>query len=427
MKYVSTRNRDAEGVSLAEAIVTGLAPDGGLFIPDSMPSMSTERLVGASQAEVARAVLSAFRDDASPDPSAAITAAYEWPVRLAEIGENTAVLELYWGPSSAFKDYGAQFLAGYMPSALESLGRAGDRLTVMVATSGDTGGAVAAAFWRKPGIDVYVLFPEGRVSARQEHQLCCWGDNVRAIGVRGAFDDCQRLVKGAFADPFWTEGRFLTSANSINVGRLLPQVTYYAWSSLDYRERHGATPGFVVPTGNLGNALACVWARELGFPVGDIVLATNANETLVDYYDHGNWAPRESVPTLANAMDVGNPSNMERLFALFEDHAAFRANLHVERVDDDTIREVIADGIERWGRVFDPHTACAVEARTRVGGDHWILAATAHPAKFETIVEPLVGRTIELPPALVELLERPTSKVTIDASAEALRGVEDAR
>lgn len=420
MNYVSTRNPDATGRSLRDAIVAGLADDGGLYIPAEMPHLSADSLRGADQPTVGRAVLEAFRDASSPVADRAIEAAYAWPVELADIGRGTSVLELYWGPSSAFKDYGAQFLAAYLPRCMEGVEQ---RITVMVATSGDTGGAVAAAFWRKPGVDVYVLFPDGRVSARQEHQLCCWAENVRSIAVHGAFDDCQRLVKGAFGDPFWTQGRYLTSANSINVGRLLPQVTYYAWSSLHYRERTGRTASYVVPTGNLGNALACVWAREIGFPVGDVVLATNANDTLVDYYTTGTWRPRESVPTLANAMDVGDPSNMERLRALYPTHAQFTAHLHVETIDDQTIEDAIRRGEEEWGRVFDPHTACAVVARERVGGSDWILAATAHPAKFETIVEPLVGHAIELPPALAALLERPTSRVVIDPTLDALRTV----
>lgn len=423
MKYVSTRHNSPDQ-TLAGAIVAGLAPDGGLYIPDDMPSVDAESLVGASQVEVGQAVLEAFRDDASPDTAGAIAHAYRDRVELVDIGRKTSVLELYWGASAAFKDYGAQFLGEYLPTAHAAINDAGSqRVTVMVATSGDTGGAVAAAFWRKPGVDVYVLYPKGRVSARQEHQLCCWGENVQAVRVDGSFDECQALVKGAFRDPFWTEGRFLTSANSINVGRLLPQVVYYCWSSLAYRSRHGATPNYVVPTGNLGNALACVWARTIGFPIGEIVLATNANETLFDYYENGEWEPRASIATLANAMDVGTPSNMERLRALYPDHTTFTDQLRVVSVDDSTIENVIRDGEDEWGRVWDPHTACAVHARETIGGDDWVLAATAHPAKFETVVEPLVGHEVELPPALTDILERPTQRQSIAATAEALRSV----
>ncbi len=417
MKYVSTRG-GAEPVSLADAIVAGLAPDGGLFVPDTMPVVDTDALADADQVAVGAAVLEAFRDDDSPRCDDAIGHAYRDPVRLVDVGRETSVLELYWGASAAFKDYGAQFLAAYLPTVAPA------KVTVMVATSGDTGGAVAAAFWRKPGVDVYVLYPKGRVSARQEHQLCCWGDNVRAIAVRGSFDECQALVKGAFEDDHWTQGRYLTSANSINVGRLLPQVVYHAWAALEYQRRHGRRPSFIVPTGNLGNALACVWARDIGFPIDRIVLATNANQTLIDYYQTGEWEPRASIATLANAMDVGNPSNMERLRALYPDHASFRDHLDVVAVDDETIREIIQHGEEDWGRVWDPHTACAVQARQELGGEHWVLAATAHPAKFETIVEPLVGHEVDLPPSLADILTRPTSNIEIEPTLEALREVD---
>ncbi len=418
MSYISTRG-NSPAVSLAEAIITGLAPDGGLYVPAQMPRIDARALAGATQVEVAQAVLGAFRDERSPPTDAAIAHAYRDAVRLADVGDDTHVLELYWGASAAFKDYGAQFLGEYMPACHKTVNPDGGRVTVMVATSGDTGGAVAAAFWGKPDVDVYVLYPEGRVSDRQEHQLCAWGDNVQAIAVRGSFDECQALVKGAFRDPFWTEGRFLTSANSINVGRLLPQVAYYAWASLQFE----TAPSFVVPTGNLGNGLACMWARELGFPIGDIVLATNANRTLLDYYATGEYAGRASVTTLANAMDVGDPSNVERARHLYPTHAEFASNLSVARVEDDTIREVIAAGESTWGRVFDPHTACAIHVREQLDGGPWVVAATAHAAKFESIVEPLVGHEIELPPALGEILERPTHSLAIDATAAALRSV----
>ena len=418
MSYISTRGQ-APPATLAEAIVAGLAPDGGLYVPDEMPTVDAASLRGATQTEVAQAVLRAFRDDGSPDTDAAIAHAYRDEVRLADVGRDTHVLELYWGASAAFKDYGAQFLGEYLPACHRVVHPEGGRVTVMVATSGDTGGAVAAAFWRKPGVDVFVLYPQGRVSARQEHQLCAWGDNVRALAVRGSFDECQALVKGAFRDPFWTEGRFLTSANSINVGRLLPQVCYYAYASLQFDD----APSFVIPTGNLGNALACIWARKIGFPIGRIVLATNANRTLLDYYESGRYEGRASVETLANAMDVGDPSNMERARWLFGDHARFVEELTVVRVEDDAIRDAIARGPADWGRVFDPHTACAIHVREKLEGGPWVVAATAHPAKFESIVEPLVGHTVELPPALSEILERPASNVVIDPTAEALRSV----
>lgn len=420
MRYVSTRG-NSPAVSLAQAIVHGLAPDGGLYVPEEMPRIDADSLRGGSQVEVGHAVLNAFRGPSDPDATAAIEHAFRDPVRLEQFDQDTQFLELYWGASAAFKDYGAQFLGKYLPACHRAVHPAGGRVTVMVATSGDTGGAVAAAFWRVPNVDVFVLYPHGRVSPRQEHQLCAWGENVQAIAVNGSFDECQALVKAAFTDPHWTDGRFLTSANSINIGRLLPQVVYYAWASL----QHPTPPSFIIPTGNLGNALACIWAKELGFPVGDIVLATNANPTLLHYYESGDYQGRPSIRTLANAMDVGTPSNMERLQRLYPTHAAFTGAVRVVSTDDETIAATIALVAKSSSRILDPHTACAMHARATLH-DHagpWILAATAHPAKFETIVEPLIGREVPLPPALTEILRRAVSNVRIEPTLDALRAV----
>ena len=416
MTFLSTRGQ-APTISLRAAVTAGLAPDGGLYVPEAMPRIDLASGPAPLRREtdiqtIARAVVGAFGGN---DTGAAVDAAFSWPLPLIDIGRDTAVLELYWGPSAAFKDFGAQFLGAYMSE------QRSQRLAVLVATSGDTGGAVAAAFHGKPDTDVYVLYPKGRVSARQEQQLTCWGDNVTAIAVRGTFDSCQRLVKQAFGDPAFTRDRALTSANSINIGRLLPQVAYHAVASLHYLQRHGQEAGFIVPTGNVGNALACLWAQEMGFPIREVVLVTNANRTILDYRDTGTWQPRDAIATLANAMDVGAPSNMERLFHLMPEAERFAASIPVFSVADETIRRVIADGERDWGRVFDPHTACAMAAREQLSRGHWVVAATAHPAKFETVVEPLVGHAVELPPALAELMDRPTEHQEIAPDLDELR------
>src|SRR4029079_5643824 len=219
-----------------------------------------------------------------------------------------SVLELFHGPTAAFKDFGARFLAACLARIRTDNSRP---LNILVATSGDTGGAVAAAFHRRPGVLVSVLFPKGLVSPTQEQQLTCWGDNVRSYRVNGTFDDCQRLVKEAFVDPGLKSRFELSSANSINLGRLLPQAVYYAATSLAVHREHGVAPDFVIPSGNLGNSVACVWARQLGLPIGRIVLAHNANRTVPDFLQSGEWRPRPSVATLASAMAGGTPSNME--------------------------------------------------------------------------------------------------------------------
>jgi threonine synthase len=300
-----------------------------------------------------------------------------------------------------------------------------------VATSGDTGGAVAAAFHGRPGIEVAVLFPKGLVSPTQERQLTCWGGNVQSFAVRGTFDDCQRLVKQAFLDPELREQSELSSANSINLGRLLPQAVYYAATSLAIWRQHGEKASFVIPSGNLGNAAACTWARKLGLPIAEIVLAHNANRTVPDYLDSGEWRPRPSVATLASAMDVGNPSNMERLRALFPEVDDLRDAVSAFTIQDQDIRSRIRAGFEQFGQVWCPHTAAAAESYERLSGarhwsegrreGRWVVVATAHPAKFREIVEPLIGRTVAVPQMLAKLFARPTECTEIEADLTALR------
>jgi threonine synthase len=292
--------------------------------------------------------------------------------------------------------------------------------TVVVATSGDTGGAVAAAFHEHPEITVVVLFPKNKVSLRQQKQLTCWGSSVRAFAVRGDFDDCQRVVKTAFANRAWAEAKGLLSANSINLGRLLPQTVYYAAASLWYLRQRGAEPGFVIPTGNLGNAVAAFWAREMKLPMRDIVLATNANHAVPSYFASGSWTPHATIPTLANAMDVGDPSNMERLRDLHPDVAELRRVAQAISVSDEAIRSTIALGRARWQQTWCPHTATAVHVRENLPSAHWVVVATAHPAKFESVVEPLIKQPVAVPPSLAVLLEKPTHFEEIDAEFEAL-------
>ena len=270
---------------------------------------------------------------------------------------------------------------------------------------------------RKPGIEVVILFPRGGVSAEQEQQLTCWGDNVSAFAVRGVFDDCQRLLKSAFAQAGALGGRLLTTANSINIARLLPQMTYYAYGAL----AHGGRPTMVVPTGNVGNAVAALWAKRLGFPIRGVVMATNANRTVPDYLGSGKWRPRPSRRTLANAMDVGNPSNMERIFALYPSVEELRADVTSVAVSDDTIAVAMRDGLRQFGRLFDPHTATALHAVHVLQPPEPIVVSTAHPAKFESVVQPLISKPIEVPPALASIRGRPTHCVDIEPNLESLR------
>lgn len=425
MRFVSTRG-GAGLVALSTAIRDGIAADGGLFVPERLqPWSASDASPRLSLPVIGADVIGQFADETlTPGAIADISReAFDFPVPLVTLkntGGPADVLELFHGPTCAFKDFGARFLAG----ALERIRRPDDRkTTILVATSGDTGGAVAAAFHGRPWVDVVLLYPRGLVSPRQAHQLSCWGDNVRTFAVRGTFDDCQRMVKEAFRDPALTARFALSSANSINAGRLLPQMAYYAYASLDVLQRHGRPASFIVPSGNLGNVTACVWAREVGLPIADIVLATNENRTVTEFLDTGVWRPRPSVPTLASAMDVGNPSNMERLRALLRDDLPTLLEAHL--VTDDEIRATIRDDAAGVGYVWDPHGATAAHVYRRLPAGRkdqpWVLVATAHPAKFNDIVEPLIGREVPVPPALARLLHRPRQEEDLEATLDALR------
>ncbi len=426
MKYFSTRG--AGPVSLDEALRKGIASDGGLFLPEQLPTFAVADFDAAdSILEVAAVLLKPFFAGSSlqGDVEGILDETFSFPIPATALpadDQNVSMLELYHGPTAAFKDIGAGFLAACL-SRLE--GDVAKPLTILVATSGDTGGAVAAAFDGRPGMRVAVLFPEGRVSERQEHQLCCWSDNVLSLKVRGAFDDCQSMVKAAMADQDLSSAHRFSSANSINIGRLLPQSTYYADASLRHFRRTGNKPGFIIPTGNLGNAFACVMAREMGLPIGPIILATNANRTILDYFDSLEWLPRTSLQTLASAMDVGDPSNMERLRKLIGEADVLRDQLGVASVSDDEIRAAIRQDFIEFGFATCPHTATAThtwrQLEPGLARQHdWILVATAHPAKFETIVEPLIGEQVPLPQELEEILSRPAHSVLIEPNLASL-------
>jgi threonine synthase len=428
MQFVSTRDpRQRTGFSAA--LSRGLAEGGGLYVPQEWPAAAMHSLqAGEPLAELAAKFIAPFAagDPLAPEVPAICAEAFNFPAPLVPLErDHLSVLELFHGPTAAFKDFGARFLA----AALTRLRHASARpLKLLVATSGDTGGAVAAAFHRRPGIEVVVLFPKGQVSPTQQQQLCCWGDNVLSLAVRGSFDDCQALVKQVFGDPECTRRWDLSSANSINLGRLLPQAVYYVAASLEIRERTGDRASFIVPSGNLGNVTACAWARHLGAPIAEIVLAHNANRTVPDFLEQGVLRTRASVATLASAMDVGSPSNLERLTALYPDAGALRASLSAVSIDDAAIRARIRADHAHYGAVWCPHTATAAEAWARLDparrhAGRWVLVATAHPAKFREIVEPLIGRPVPVPESLERLFKRPAHYTEIDATMPALCAV----
>jgi threonine synthase len=428
MRFASSRGGSTP-VSLSEALAQGLAPDGGLYVPAEMPTVDPQALpIASSVPEIGRLSLAGFfeGDGLRTELGAIADAALNFPAPTTPVAvgqDHLFVLELYHGPTAAFKDFGARFLAECQ-QRLQSHASA-QPLTVLVATSGDTGGAVAAAFHRRAWARVVILYPAGLVSPRQERQLTCWGENVLALRVDGTFDDCQGLVKKAFRDPVLARSHRFTSANSINIGRLLPQMVYYMASSLEIARSTRRKPSYIIPAGNLGNACAALWARAMGFPLARIILAHNLNRTVPDFLTTGRWQPRPSIATLASAMDVGDPSNMERIRSLYPTWETMREHLSADSVDDATIRSRIRGDFMQFGREWCPHTATAAEVYNRLSAAErrdqpWVVVATAHPAKFNEIVEPIIGKPIAVPDSLAHLLRLPEHHVDLAPTLEAL-------
>lgn len=424
MDFVSTRGGDRARIE--RALSVGLAADGGLFLPEHWPSLPPSAFDGLSgTAEIAERLLFPFFEGSSFAPSFATLCreAFTVPTPLKPLSDGcTSLLELFHGPSGAFKDVGANFLA----TMLGFLKRDEPApTTILVATSGDTGSAVATAFHRRPGFKVVILFPDGRVSARQAHLLSCFGDNITALRVLGSFDDCQAMAKAALADRAFVARHTLTSANSISLGRLLPQMVYYAEASLLHFRATGESLNVVIPSGNLGNALACLIARRIGLPIGQVAISTNANHVLADYVRTGLYEPQPTKATIANAMDVGAPSNIERLIHLAKSDSSLLADLSSAAIDDETIRARIRSFHHTFGEIICPHTATAAEllAQRRAAGDrrHFAIVATAHPAKFADVVEPLLRTTVPIPESLRPWLDRPATAERIDIGLAALK------
>jgi threonine synthase len=434
MRFVSSRGQ-APAVSLTDALFSGLATDGGLWCPERLEPLAPsffEGLPGMPPAEVIRTVgLHLFGDEiAADDVEELVSSSLDFPIPLIAIGDGVWALELFHGPTLAFKDVGARFMARLMRHAVESragsesvvgagsppAGRDGETI-VLVATSGDTGSAVARAFLGVPGFRVVVLFPDGRISEPQRKLITTLGGNVSSLAVAGSFDDCQRLVKEAFADPELRARLRLASANSINVGRLLPQVLYY-FLAVAQLPPGSPKPIIATPSGNFGNLTAGLYAKRLGLPVERFVAATNVNDVVPEYLETGVFRPRPSWRTLSNAMDVGNPSNFERIRALYGgDLEALRADLAGARFTDDEVVAAIGAVHAEHRYLLDPHTAVGWLAirslRSEYPSSPGIVLATAHPAKFPSAVEAAIGTEIELPDALREPMGRPESVVPL--------------
>ena len=419
MKYYST-NRQSPEVSLHEAVVKGLAADRGLYMPENikhLPESFFNNIQDLSFQEIAFEVAKAFfGEDVEETALKNIvydTLSFDCPV--VKVEENIWSLELFHGPTLAFKDVGARFMArllGYFISKEKQ-----QLVNVLVATSGDTGSAVANGFLGVDGIHVYVLYPKGKVSKIQESQFTTLGKNITAIEVDGVFDDCQALVKNAFMDKELNKHMKLTSANSINVARFLPQAFYY-FNAYAEMKRQGLADNLVicVPSGNFGNITAALFAQKMGLPIKRFIAANNANDVFFNYLKSGKYCPQPSIQTIANAMDVGDPSNFARILDLYNNsHATIAATISGATFSDEEIRHALKSCYDNNKYILDPHGACGYMA-LKAGlqeGETGVFGETAHPAKFKETVENAIGNTIEIPARLAAFMKGEKKTVSL--------------
>lgn len=428
MKYRSTAGKSPD-VSLEEAVVRGLAPDRGLYMPERIPALPKnffDSLPGMPLAGMSAEIASAlFGEDIDGEKLKALTEdAMNFPIPLVKVREGRYSLELFHGPTLAFKDVGARFMArllGYFNRDNK------DRVVnVLVATSGDTGSAVANGFLGVDGVRVFVLYPEGKVSPVQEAQFTTLGQNIEALEIDGTFDDCQTLVKQAFLDPELNGRMMLTSANSINVARFLPQMFYYfhAWGQLAVSGADMDNVVVCVPSGNFGNITAGLIAKRMGLPIKRFIAANNANDIFYQYLRTGDYNPRPSVQTIANAMDVGAPSNFARVLDLYgHDHGAIVSEISGATYSDLEIAETVRKTLDKDGYQLDPHGAVAYRALDELQqpGETGIFLETAHPAKFKDTVERITGREVEIPGRLAAFMRKKKKTVLLSRDFESFR------
>lgn len=424
MEYYST-NKQSPEVSLQEAVVKGLAPDKGLYMPEKikiLPQAFYDNIGNMSFQEIAYTVADAFfGEDIESDTLKKIvydTLSFDTPV--VHVNDNIYSLELFHGPTLAFKDVGGRFMARLLGYFIKKQGQ--KDVKVLVATSGDTGSAVANGFLGVEGIHVYVLYPKGKVSTIQESQFTTLGQNITAIEVDGTFDDCQALVKTAFLDEELNKKLNLTSANSINVARFLPQAFYYfhAYAQLA-KQGKARNVVFCVPSGNFGNITAGLIAKRMGLPVKRFIAANNSNDIFFEYLQTGKYNPRPSVQTIANAMDVGDPSNFLRVLDLYyKSWDEIRKDISGEWYDDDTIRKVVKGTYEKTGYLLDPHGACGYSAlEDNLESDETgIFLETAHPAKFLETVESIIGEKVVIPEKLQAFMKGEKQSISLGKSFE---------
>ncbi|MEM9259049.1 MAG: threonine synthase [Bacteroidota bacterium] len=436
MQFYSTNNPHHKA-GLAEAIFRGLPADNGLYMPErleSLPDSFFKELPYMSFAEIGYQVSKHLLGDDLPaeDLKALVYDAINFPAPVVKLDEQRHILELFHGPSLAFKDFGARFMSRLMGY----FNRGNDqKLVILVATSGDTGGAVAAGFYRTPGIEVVILYPKGKVSLLQEKQLTTLGHNIHALEIDGTFDDCQAIVKKAFLDQELRQQVRLSSANSINISRLIPQSFYY-FEAYKQLGAAGNPMAFCIPSGNFGNLTAGLLAQRMGLPVAQFIAATNRNDVVPEYLDTGVYSPRPSVPTLSNAMDVGAPSNFARMLNLYGQvngldphspttHAAMKELVTGYAYDDAATEEAVREVESHFGYVIDPHGAVGYLALTEWQKEHpntrGVILETAHPSKFKPDVERILGHAIEVPGRLAELADKRKVSTLMGTNYEPVR------
>ncbi len=409
---------------------TGLAPDGGLYMPVEIPKLEPifwSSLHKLDFTEIALEMARPYLSDELPVEvlKNVVVDAFNFPVKLHSLTEKHHILELYHGPTLAFKDFGARFMARLFSEIAHKEQR---EVTILVATSGDTGSAVAHGFYKVPGVKVCLLYPKGKVSRLQEMQMATLGENVTALEVDGVFDDCQRLVKQAFVDEELNKKLQLSSANSINIARLLPQSFYYAFVLGEFQKMGMDAPVFSVPSGNFGNLTGGLLAMKMGMPVHTFLAATNVNDVVPGYLKGGTYTPKDSVQTLSNAMDVGNPSNFVRIKALFGgSDASIRSHIKGYSYTDEETLDEIRTVKKQQNYLLCPHTAIGVRAAkeyaiSQLGGVPLVTLATAHPVKFRDVIEPETGQKIDIPERLAVWLKREKQSISIGNSFEEFKG-----
>jgi threonine synthase len=422
MKYYST-NQKSPLADLHEAVVRGLAPDKGLYMPEvikPLPASFFEEIEHLSFQEIAYRVADAFFGEDIPAETlkAIVYDTLSFDVPAVKVKEDIYSLELFHGPTLAFKDVGARFMARLLGYFIKQEGA--KQVNVLVATSGDTGSAVANGFLGVEGIHVYVLYPKGKVSEIQEKQFTTLGQNITALEVDGVFDDCQALVKSAFMDAELNAHMKLTSANSINVARFLPQAFYYFYAYAQLKKQGKADNLVVcVPSGNFGNITAGLFGQRMGLPVKRFIAANNKNDIFYQYLKTGVYTPKPSIATIANAMDVGDPSNFARILDLYKgDHAAIKANISGTTYTDEEIRETVRAIYQETGYLLDPHGACGCRALSEglQAGEVGVFLETAHPAKFRDTVEGIIQAPVAIPEKLQAFMKG--TKQSVEMSKE---------